>query len=78
MRTELPIRSEFAKTYIAKGEAKGEIKGEIKAILSVLDARGLEVSSAAREQITGCTDLDQLEAWVRRAATIQTTDQLFG
>ncbi|MQY04486.1 hypothetical protein [Actinomadura macrotermitis] len=69
MRTELPIRSEFAKTYIAKGE--------IKAILSVLDARGLEVSSAAREQITGCTDLDQLETWVRRAAIIQTADELF-
>jgi hypothetical protein len=28
-------------------------------------------------RITGCTDLDQLAAWVRRAATASSVDDLF-
>jgi hypothetical protein len=39
------------------------------ALLAVLDACGIAVSAAQRSQISGCADSDQLDAWIRRAAT---------
>ncbi|MBO2463294.1 hypothetical protein J4709_37585 [Actinomadura sp. LCR2-06] len=70
-------QSDFAKTHIAEGEVKGEAKGEAKSVLLVLDARGLSVPDSVRERVTGCTDTDQLERWVRRAAVIDRAEQLF-
>jgi hypothetical protein len=58
-------------------EARGEARGEAKAVLTVLEARGVEVPDEARDRITGCTDAAQLDAWVRRAATADTLDDLF-
>lgn len=62
-------QSDFARRYYSQGEAK--------AVLAVLNARGIEVSDTVREQITRCTDLDQLELWVRRAATATKIEDLF-
>ncbi len=75
MTTTAPHRyqSDFARRYYNQGEAKGEAK----AVLAFLDARGIEIPDQARERITGCTDLDQLDTWVRRAATVNTVDELF-
>jgi hypothetical protein len=58
-------------------EAVGEARGEARAVLTVLAARGLEISDEARERISGCTDLDQLDQWVRRAVTVTPADELF-
>ncbi|MGQ0779012.1 MAG: hypothetical protein ACT4NY_32135, partial [Pseudonocardiales bacterium] len=58
-------------------EAKGEAKGEAKAVLAVLDARGIDVPEDVRTRITGCSDLGQLDAWVRRAATADSVKDLF-
>lgn len=76
---------EFAKTVLpktyakltAEGEAVGEIKGEVRAILAVLKARNVEVPDFLRKRISTCTDLDQLEVWIDRAATATTIDELF-
>lgn len=72
--------SEFARRYFdqgeAQGEAKGQAKGEAKAVLAVLAARGIEVPDGLREQITTCTDLDQLDIWIHRAATARTAHDL--
>lgn len=46
-------------------------------MLAVLDARGIAVSDDARARITGCTDLEQLDVWVRRAVAAATVDELF-
>jgi hypothetical protein len=69
--------SPFAREHFSRGVAEGEAKGEAKAILLMLSARGVEVSEEARARISGCDDLDQLEAWVRRAATAGSIDDLF-
>jgi hypothetical protein len=61
----------------ASGEAKGEARGEARAVLAFLSARGIEVPDDARERITECTDPDQLEVWVRRAAIATTVKELF-
>jgi hypothetical protein len=41
------------------------------------NARGIEVPEDVRERITSCTELDQLETWIRRAATVGTARDLF-
>ncbi|MFI0448124.1 hypothetical protein [Actinomadura sp. 6N118] len=68
-----PASSPFAKEH----ERRGEEKGERRALLTVLNARGLEVSAVERERITSCCDIDQLQEWVRRAATMEATAELF-
>jgi hypothetical protein len=60
----------------AKGEAEGRAKGEAKSVLLVLEARGVFVPDEIRERVTGCTDFDQLECWVRRAAVIEDAREL--
>ncbi|GAA4595440.1 hypothetical protein GCM10023194_64890 [Planotetraspora phitsanulokensis] len=60
-----------------EGRAEGRAEGEAAAILAVLDARGLEISSDTRDRITRCDDLNVLETWVRRAVTVNSADELF-
>jgi hypothetical protein len=52
-------------------------RGVANVILLALEARGLTPSDEARERITGCRTLDQLNLWVRRAATAESMDDLF-
>ncbi len=61
----------------AEGKAEGKAEAKAEAILAVLEARGLSVSEAQRATIVGCTDLEQLERWVRQAVTVETTGALF-
>jgi hypothetical protein len=76
-----PVYSPFAKEHFGRGKAEGMKEGrresEAKAILTVLDARNLHVTDAQRERIAGCTDLKQLDHWVRRAVTVEQTSDLF-
>ena len=60
----------------AEGKAEGEAQGEGRALLTVLDARGVSVPDAVREQILASTDLSQLDTWLRRAATATTADEV--
>lgn len=61
----------------AEGRAEGEAEGEAKAILLILETRGLRISDDARERIQTCQDTGQLETWIRKAAVITSTDELF-
>jgi hypothetical protein len=82
-------QSEFARRYVAQGREEGRQegrqeglqeglqKGEVEALLEVLDARGLEVDEAAREQIRACTELSQLKLWLRKAVTARSVQELF-
>lgn len=75
-------QSDFARKYVAEGREEGReegrAEGETRALLAVLAARGVEMSDDARERITNCTDIEQIEAWIRLAATADSTDVLFG
>lgn len=70
-------QSEFVRKFVHQGRAEGRAEGEAQAVLAVLDARGVEVPEDVRAQVRGCTDLDQLETWIRRAATADSVDALF-
>jgi hypothetical protein len=61
----------------ARGEARGEAQGEAKAVLAVLEARGLVPSEQQRQRILVCTDLAQLNLWVRKAVTLVDVEELF-
>ena len=67
-------------TYLkahAEGLAEGRTEGEATALLSFLEARGLAPNEDQCQRILGCTDLDQLNSWVRKAATIVDVEELF-
>lgn len=72
-------RSDFARTYFAQGEAKGraegEAKGEARALLALLAARGMTVDEVTRQRILDCTDVEQLERWIVRAATASSASE---
>lgn len=46
-------------------------------VLTVLAARHIDVSDEAHARITACTDLGRLCHWLRRAATIDSPEDLF-
>src|SRR3954469_15829420 len=50
-----------------KEAAKAE--GIAESILEVLEARGITVSPARREEILGCSDVDRLKRWLREATS---------
>ncbi|CCK59084.1 Conserved protein of unknown function [Mycobacterium canettii CIPT 140070017] len=75
--TDYEWQSEFYRKRATLGRAEGRAEGEANAVLAVLDARGIEISEPVRARVTGCTDLDQLDTWIRRAATATTVDDLF-
>lgn len=78
MTTESRFYSETFRNAEAKGKAEGKAEGEAHAVLTILRTRGVELTHAQRELITGCTDLDQLETWLRHAATADSAHELFG
>jgi hypothetical protein len=73
-------RSELFRKLVAEGKAKGKAEGKAEgeslAVLTVLEARGVPVPEAVREQILACTDLAQLDTWLRRAATAASADEV--
>jgi hypothetical protein len=79
------FQSDFAKKHQAKGREEGrqegrhegEVAGQARALLAVLESRGLHISQKARTRIVACIDIAQLDAWVRRAASVATVDELF-
>jgi hypothetical protein len=60
----------------AMGKAMGKAEGEARAILLVLEGRGVAVPDDVRDRFMGCTDTTQLDAWLRRASTATTIDDV--
>jgi hypothetical protein len=75
--TTWPVYSPFAREHFGKGLAEGEARGEARAVLTLLEARGIPAPEEVRARITACTDLAQLDEWVRLSATVTSADELF-
>ena len=83
------FQSAFAKRFLAQGRSegleeglergleKGRAEGEAQALLAFLDAREISVAEEQRQRILACTDLEQLSAWIRRAARVSSAAELF-
>ena len=74
----LPPGYEFQSELARESFAKGALASKASAVLAVLEARGLEVSADERERILACSELATLDGWVRKAATVSSTGELFG
>lgn len=65
----------------AKWERKvtrdGRREEKAHAIVTVLEARGFEVTKTQRKTLRACSNLTQLEAWLRAAVTTPDVDSLF-
>src|SRR6185436_15087859 len=79
------FQSEFVRTHYnrgwdegeARGRAEGEAHGEARALLSVIEARALSIDDEQRARILACRSPDDLERWIRRAATATSTAEIF-
>ena len=60
----------------AEGKAAGRAEMMAESIVKILEARGVAVSPAQREEILSCSDLDQLDHWWSRAASASSTGEL--
>lgn len=60
-----------------EGRTEGLAEGRAEDILRILDLRAIDIPEAARERITGCTDLELLGTWFDRALTATTAEELF-
>lgn len=69
--------SSWQRGSFEKGLAEGRAAEKAADVIAVLDARALAVTDAQREHILGCDELAQLDRWLRRAATVATSDALF-
>jgi hypothetical protein len=64
-----------AEALVAKGNPV-ILRWEAEAILKVLEARGLAVSTDQRQEILSCHDRDRLDRWLRRAAVASSADEI--
>ncbi|MEU3309811.1 hypothetical protein [Nocardiopsis sp. NPDC006832] len=69
---------EFKTELIGRPFREGRAEGRVEALLGFLEAREIKVSEAARERITGTTDIAVLDAMLRKAAHVERVEDLFG
>ena len=61
---------------LQRREDAAEAKGEARALLKFLDARGIAMSEAQRQEILKCRDLAQLDRWLSRAAGASSIEKI--
>jgi Arc/MetJ-type ribon-helix-helix transcriptional regulator len=69
-------RYEYQSDIVRRHVAQGHAEAKAQAILTVLEARGLEAPQDLRRRILECTDLTTLDHWLRRAVTIANASKL--
>lgn len=73
----LPEGQQFFSESQRRSYNEGRVQARAEAVVSFLEARGLAITDEQRKRILACTELEMLERWVRKAATVKTTDELF-
>lgn len=67
---------------LARGRADGYTAGQAESMINglfiVLAARRLHLPVRTGNRIVDCTDLDQLDPWLQRAATAESVEEIFG
>jgi flagellar biosynthesis/type III secretory pathway protein FliH len=78
-------QTEFVRQWIDQGLEKGlktgreegRLEGEQTALVKVLEARGFTLDDAVRQRIHECTQLAQIELWLRKAVAVTSVHELF-
>ena len=69
-------RGELVRSMAKENQKIGEARGKASAVLTLLEARGVAVPADARERILACTDMAQLDSWLRRVVTATDIEEL--
>lgn len=73
----IPSNYKFQGPTYKEGFAAGEAKGLATGILAILGARGLSPTDAKHQQLTACTDPQVLQAWLKKAAVVESVEEVF-
>jgi hypothetical protein len=60
-----------------EGRDEGRAEGRAASVIAVLEARGLKITRNASRHILQCSDVVQLDRWIRQAATVTESAALF-
>ncbi|HUN37303.1 MAG TPA: hypothetical protein VMU95_35335 [Trebonia sp.] len=61
----------------AQGRAEGGAQGRAEALIKILEARTVGLTSEQRDLVLACSDLGQLDVWVDRALAATSADEVF-
>jgi hypothetical protein len=78
-------KSDFVDSYVEQGREQGReqgleqglVRGRRQDLLKALDLRGLRPTKEQLAQVSGATDLAQLDRWFERSLTATTADEVF-
>lgn len=71
------FRHEVAEKTREEGREEGRLEDRALMVLRILEWRGIDVPDAVRVRVEGCSDMDQLTVWARRAVQVSAAAQLF-
>ena len=60
-----------------QGLAEGRTEGRAASVIAVLEARGFRIPRSVSTHVLQCSDVVQLDRWIRRAATVTQAADLF-
>src|SRR5947199_1913451 len=69
-------KSEGKREGRSEGRVEGRAEGVAESILKVLEARGIAISEAQRQEILDCRDLAQLDRWLARAVLASSIEEI--
>lgn len=75
---EIQQAREYGEAQFAKGEAMGLAKGKAAAVVAILAARNVQVSTEVRDHIESCQDESTLDQWILRATTSTSAEDVIG
>ena len=71
------IYAKWERKVTSEGRREARLEEKARDIVTVLKARGFEVTKTQRKTIGECTSLTQLQAWLQAAVTTPDVDSLF-
>ncbi|MEU4049174.1 hypothetical protein AB0F09_08150 [Streptomyces olivaceus] len=72
-----PVAEKVREEGRVEGREEGRAENRSEITLQILEWRGIPVSSAVRERVLACTDLEQLKIWSQRAIQVAWAEDLF-
>ncbi len=69
-------QSDFAKKYVAQGEAQGRAEEAARNLLTVLRVRGIVIADVARERILAEKEPARLERWLEKAVVAASASEV--
>ncbi|MFI0039698.1 hypothetical protein ACH4NS_29945 [Streptomyces mutabilis] len=72
-----PVAEKVREEGRVEGREEGRVEDRAEMTLRILEWRDVPVTDAVRERVLACSDLNQLEAWARRAMTAERAEDLF-